>query len=146
MDTKHRFAAVRKHYNLTMSAFGEKIGLSASGVSAIEYGTRDMNEKHIKLICAAFPSVNDNWLRTGEGEMLLQTNDSLLDQLVDKYSLTPMEAGIMAKFIRMDADQRAMFLEVARILLDAGSQAQSEAVAREVVSRAVPPEPESQIG
>ena len=71
-----RFKAIREHYGLSMGAFGQEIGLSASGVSAIEYGTRNMSEKHIKLICAAFPEVSEDWLRTGEGEMLLPQDES----------------------------------------------------------------------
>lgn len=142
---KNRIRELRNSLSLNQEEFGEKLGVSRSVIVNAELGRAKLNDLFVRHIADVY-HVNLVWLETGKGEMLVQTNDSLLDQLVDKYSLTPMEAGIMAKFIRMDADQRAMFLDIARSLLDAGSQAQSEAVAREVVSRAVPPEPESQIG
>lgn len=79
-----RFKAIREHYGLSMGAFGQKIGLRAAGVSAIEYGTRNMNEKHIKLICAAFPEVSEDWLRTGKGEMLLPQDESAKARAIAK--------------------------------------------------------------
>lgn len=79
-----RFKAIREHYGLSMGAFGQEIGLSASGVSAIEYGTRNMSDKHIKLICTAFPEVSENWLRTGEGEMLLPQDDQAKTRAIAK--------------------------------------------------------------
>jgi transcriptional regulator with XRE-family HTH domain len=68
MEINERVKRVRERLNLSMADFGNAIGLSHSGISAIEYGTRKVTEKHIKLICAVF-NVSENWLRTGEGEM-----------------------------------------------------------------------------
>ncbi len=36
----------------------------------IEVGKRNFNDKHIKLICSTF-NVNEQWLRTGIGDMFL---------------------------------------------------------------------------
>lgn len=49
---------------LTQEEFGEKIGLSKSGISNIENGTRNVSSRHIKLICNVF-NVNESWLTTG---------------------------------------------------------------------------------
>lgn len=116
MEAKKRFKAVRDYYNLSMGAFGERIGLSASGVSAIEYGTRSLSEKHIKLIHAAFPEIDEDWLRTGNGEMLSNQSVTFMDELSSKYNLSVLERDIIQAFLDMDSDQQKVFLEMARAL------------------------------
>lgn len=116
MDAGKRFKEVRNHYNLSMGAFGDKIGLSASGVSAIESGTRSLNEKHIKLIHAAFPEVCEDWLRTGEGEMICKTSKTILDALAETYNLTSLECDIISAFLDMEPEQQRVFLDMARAL------------------------------
>lgn len=55
---------IRKRLNLSQEEFGNRIGLSKSGISNIEKGTRNVTSKHIKLICTIF-DVNESWLTTG---------------------------------------------------------------------------------
>lgn len=116
MEAKERFKKVREHYDLSMAAFGEKIGLSASGVSAIEYGTRSMNEKHIKLIHAAFPEISEEWLRDEKGDMIPKSEKTLIQTLAETYSLTDLECDIIQAFLNMDPDQQQVFLNMARAL------------------------------
>ena len=114
MTPNERFKAVREHYGLSMGAFGKKIGLGTSGVSAIEYGTRVVSEKHIKLICAAFPEISENWLRTGEEPMLLPPQDDqvLVDQLVRAYHGSPVLRAILTTYLQLDAPRRRLVEEV----------------------------------
>lgn len=106
MDSKQRFKAVREYYNLSMGAFGEKIGLSASGVSAIEYGTRAFSEKHIKLILAAFPDVSEVWLRTGEGDMFHPKPESALPA---ELASDPVIRATMEAYLDLDPQTRQIF-------------------------------------
>lgn len=48
--TKEEFKDIRMQYGFTQEEFGEVLGLSKSGVSNIENGTRAINKKHIRLI------------------------------------------------------------------------------------------------
>ena len=116
MEAKDRFKKIREHYGLSMAAFGEKIGLSASGVSAIEYGTRSMNEKHIKLIHAAFPEISEEWLRSETGDMVPKSEKTLMRTLAEAYSLTDLECDIIQAFLDMDPAQQQVFLNMARAL------------------------------
>lgn len=116
MEARKRFKEIRKRYGLSMGEFGSKIGLSASGVSAIESGTRTLSEKHIKLTCAAFPEVNEEWLRSGVGLMIDESRKSLLDALAETYSLSPLERDIIRAFLDMDPEQQKVFLDMARAL------------------------------
>ena len=106
MEPKQRFKAVRERYNLSMRSFGEKLGLTASSVSAIEYGTRALGEKHIKLICAAFPEISEDWLRTGEGDMFLPKPESSLPaELTDD----PLIRAILEAYLDLDPQGRQTF-------------------------------------
>lgn len=53
---------------LSQSAFGERIGLTRDNVANIEGGRVEPTEIVIKSIVREF-SVNEDWLRTGQGEM-----------------------------------------------------------------------------
>lgn len=59
-----RVKEVRQKLNLSQEEFGNRIGLSKSGISNIENGTRNVTPKHVKLICLTF-GVDELWLTTG---------------------------------------------------------------------------------
>ena len=112
MDAKARFQWVRNHYNLSMSAFGKKIGLSASGVSAIEYGTRNMNDKHIKLICAAFPAINEDWLRTGNGEPEIEPVSDEVADFIQAMCVSEIDLEIMQGIVSLNPEQKNAVIQI----------------------------------
>lgn len=128
MTPNERFKAVREHYGLSMGAFGKKIGLGTSGVSAIEYSTRVVSEKHIKLICAAFPEISENWLRTGEEPMLLppQDDQALVDQLVRAYHGSPILRAILTTYLQLDEPRRHLVEEILEGFAAAVAKARAE--------------------
>lgn len=67
-----RIKSLRKTLNLTQTEFGERLGIKKSSISQIESGTNSVTESNIMSICREF-HVNETWLRTGEGEMFIQT-------------------------------------------------------------------------
>ena len=82
-----RVKELRLNLGLSQDDFGNAIGLSKSGISNIENGTRSVRETHIKLICSAF-DVDETWLRSGEGEANAVRNITLsqfsIDELLDE--------------------------------------------------------------
>ena len=66
-----RVRELRKALGLTLEAFGEKVGVGKSAVSRLEKGTNNLTEQMILAICREF-NVNEEWLRSGEGEMFLK--------------------------------------------------------------------------
>lgn len=66
-----RVKVVRKALNLTTTKFGERIGIKNPSVSMIETGKSNPSDRTILSICREF-NVNENWLRTGEGEMFTE--------------------------------------------------------------------------
>lgn len=75
MTVNERMKSVRTQEKLSMEAFGELIGMSKSNVSKLEKGEHNVAERNIKLICSEF-NINENWLRTGEGEMFNSSEDN----------------------------------------------------------------------
>lgn len=75
-----RIRELRKHLNLTMEAFGSRIGVSKSTISNIENGNREATEHMIKSICREF-GVDYMWLTSGEGEMFVESDDEFFERI-----------------------------------------------------------------
>lgn len=70
-----RITAIRRSANLTQEKFAEKIGLTRNFVWMIEKGERVPSDRTISDICREF-GVDEHWLRTGEGEMIVNIDKS----------------------------------------------------------------------
>lgn len=83
-DIRDRFKYLREYLGLSQTAFGQKIGLERSSMSAIEHKQRNLTPRTIRDICREF-NVNEEWLSTGEGEMFCQAEKSasvLIDHIL----------------------------------------------------------------
>lgn len=84
MTQGERVKMVRKKSNLTMDQFGERIGnVSKSTISNIENGNRNLTDLMLKSICSEF-NVNEEWLRTGNGEMFAKLSED--EEIADLVS------------------------------------------------------------
>lgn len=81
---KDRLKQLRKELGLTQQEFSDQIGIKRNTFSQYENGRNEPIDAVIKLICGKF-NVNEDWLRTGEGEMFLDiSRDDELMALIDK--------------------------------------------------------------
>ena len=76
-----RVKELRKALGLSGEKFGEKIGLKRNSLSQIETGKNNLSEQNILAICREF-NVNEEWLRTGSGEMF---KDMTLDEEIISF-------------------------------------------------------------
>ena len=106
-DRNDRFKKLRLSLGKSQREIGDAIGLSNSGISSIESNQRSVTEKHIKLLVAAF-NVNEKWLRTGEGEMFIQTQEDELNEIAGRYNLDDMDRHILAAYLELPADARTV--------------------------------------
>ena len=68
---KERLFELRKNVlNMSRAKFGEPIGMTDSEIKNVETGATQLKENKIPLICNAY-NVNEQWLRTGQGDMFL---------------------------------------------------------------------------
>lgn len=68
---KERLKALRKELHLTQQEFADKIGIQRSTYAKYEIGASSPIDAVVTLICKTC-NVNEEWLRTGSGEMFVQ--------------------------------------------------------------------------
>lgn len=107
----NRLKEIRIHKGLNQKDFAKKIGMSRSGYSQIETGDRPISERLILSINLAFPEININWLRTNEGEMIIERKDDFLAQMTKKYNLSPIETQIADYCLNLSSEERAGILK-----------------------------------
>ena len=69
-----RIRLLRKELGLNQSDFGNKIGVKQGTVAGYESGARTPLDAVVSSICREF-DVNEEWLRTGKGEMFEQMTE-----------------------------------------------------------------------
>lgn len=126
---KDRIREVREHFGLSMEKFGSRIGIGKASISLLESGKNNPSIQTIALICREF-GVNEQWLRTGEGEMFEQTRASVLDRLSTEYDLSREQRSVIEAFLDLDPQERDVILKYVHNVFDrsAKSAAQSTAV------------------
>lgn len=80
---KNRIRELRKELGLTQAEFGERLGIKANTVGNYETGLRVPSDAIIFSICREF-DVNEEWLRTGSGDMFITKTRS--QEIVDFMS------------------------------------------------------------
>lgn len=56
--------------------FAQRVGIGKSLVTELKKGVKTVTESMVERIVLAFPDVNEQWLLTGEGEMLKKKGES----------------------------------------------------------------------
>ena len=92
-----RVKAVRAESGLSQTAFGEKIGLSQNYIWMIENGQREPSDRTVRDICRVF-SVNEGWLRTGEGEM--HTPKTRSEQMAEIFANVQISDDARARLVK----------------------------------------------
>lgn len=119
-----RIKKLRRTLDLTQQEFGDRIGVKRNTIATYEGGRSTPIDSVVALICREF-DVNEEWLRTGNGEMFNPSPDSELDLLAKKYGLSHNARVMIEKFINLKPDQQDAVIhyikEVASSLDDSGT-------------------------
>lgn len=78
---KDRLKKLRKTLDLTQQAFADRIGMKQNTIAQYEMGRTIPSDAIIFSICREF-NVNENWLRTGEGDMFTEMSR---DEQIEKF-------------------------------------------------------------
>ncbi len=101
-----RIKTLRKELGLTQSDFADRLGLKRNTVATYEIGRNIPSDAIILAICREF-SVNESWLRNGEGDMFTSRRKDdmiakmLADVLVDEESF---KYRLISALSKLDAD------------------------------------------
>lgn len=72
----NRIIDIRKQSGCNQEQFATKLNLSRNFISQVESGKKNISDRTISDICREF-NVNEEWLRTGQGEMHNLASDKL---------------------------------------------------------------------
>jgi transcriptional regulator with XRE-family HTH domain len=133
-----RLKKLRKALELTQQEFADRIGISRGNIGAYEVGKNNPSDAVISLICKEF-KVNEEWLRTGTGEMFRAGPNSILEALAAEYNMSPAACAIVEKFMTMKPEHQQIIidgiLEVAtKIGNIAGKESDNTGIDSETVS------------
>lgn len=71
---KDRIKKLRKELDLTQQKFADRLGVKRNTVGQWECGINALTDQVINSICREF-DVNEDWLRTGNGEMFVEMTE-----------------------------------------------------------------------
>lgn len=96
---RERLRKIRRDLEITQQAFADRLGISRNNIAGYETGKSVPGDAVISLICREF-NVNEEWLRTGDGEMFVQKSEDeeiaelvydLLDPKDDDFYIAVLE-------------------------------------------------------
>ena len=111
----YRIKELRKRLGVNQEEFGERIGITKSSVSLLESGKNTPSKQTVQLMCKEF-HVDENWLKTGEGEMFTidPEEDEMavyIEELIDGTddSVKSLIKSILKAYCKMTPKSKAVF-------------------------------------
>jgi len=105
-----RLKEIRNYTGLSQAKFGSVLGVSRDSINNYELGRVVPSELFINHLCDTY-NINEEWLRNGTGEMLIQTPKNILDELVAAHGLTEKETVIVSAFLDLSPAGRSAIIE-----------------------------------
>jgi len=90
MSVNQRFKEARKALKMTQIDFAKAMCISNGYLADIENDSRKANDRIIKLASMIF-GINENWLKTGDGEMFYKSSDEKITRLVSIFNELPAD-------------------------------------------------------
>lgn len=100
-----RLKELREKLNLNQREFSSRVDLSQPALAMIEKGSRVLRDIHISRIVSEF-NVNEVWLKTGEGEIFVENDSSILAELATEYRLDDIDKKIIEHYLNLDSEVR----------------------------------------
>ena len=126
---QNRIKAVRSYYKMTQMQFGSKLGVKGNTITSYETGTRVPSDSIIMSICREF-GINRAWLKSGEGEMLVETISRTLDRIRERYGASDIFRAMLDVYATMTSAQQDAFEEYINMLAQAVATGQNPATVR----------------
>lgn len=95
---------------LNQTEFSERLMLSQTFLANLEKGTRNFTDRTIADICREF-NVNEEWLRTGNGEIFIESEKHIVDEFLKTHNLNEKALGIVYGFLSLNEKERDIFVD-----------------------------------
>ncbi len=119
---KNRIKKIRNYMGLTQEQFAKQLGLSRNHIAQIETGKGIASDRTLKDICREF-SVNEEWLRTGTGDMFNLPEDEtaalvsdLLEEPENEFYQSILE--LLRIYKQLSPESRNVLHEVGKMFLE----------------------------
>lgn len=107
MTVGERIGLFISEQGLKKVEFAAAVNIDQSYVTKIIKGTSAPSERLLADISKKF-GIRFEWLKTGAGEMFIQRNLSLVEQLATEFNLTEQERELITNFLSLPPDVRDM--------------------------------------
>jgi transcriptional regulator with XRE-family HTH domain len=111
--------AVRQSVGKTQKEFGKSLGVSRDTLASYESGRVIPSETFVQLLCTTY-GVNADWLRTGAGEMYIDSGNDFLKTLQHRYSLDDTDMEILSLYLKTPLEYREIFRFYVKGLVETG--------------------------
>lgn len=115
---------VRKALSLSQEEFGKRLGVTKTAICAIENGRRNLTSQMETSIYREF-NVNPDWLHHSNGEMFIETDNSIIEKMVNTYHLDPMAKKMLELFVSLTEPQQKEITAYMTALVTTASQQKS---------------------
>lgn len=106
-----RIKKVRRALDLTQQEFAARIGSVQNTITGYETGRRVPSNQVISLICKEF-HVNEEWLRTGKGEMFAPKATDALEALAKERHLSVGVYVAIEKFLNLKPETQQSIVDL----------------------------------
>lgn len=105
---KDRLKKIRKDAGLTQKDFAMRLGIKQNTVASYEIGRIGISDAVIFSICREF-NINEEWLRTGAGEMYSIQTDDYTEITVDIDKNDPKARQAIIDYWNLSEDDKRLF-------------------------------------
>lgn len=107
---KDRIKKIRRELDLTQQEFAERLGIKRGAIANYEIGRNAPADSIVSLICREF-NVDENWLRSGRGDMFRAIPDAALEALSKEYNYSQRDYVIVKTFSNLSRKDRDIILD-----------------------------------
>lgn len=117
-----RIKKLRKTLGLTQQEFADRIGMKRNTIANYEINRNEPSNSVVSLVCREF-NVQEEWLRTGKGEMFEAKPENRLDELSKEYNLDELDRQMVLGYLSLSVAEREV---VKKYMLGAISRAEAK--------------------
>ena len=101
---------MRKALKMNQAEMGKKINVSQAHISALEKGIKSVTDRIISDYCREF-NVSEQWLHTGQGEMFIENDETIIAELATEYNLDDFDKTFITHYLQLDSTERKTIKE-----------------------------------
>ena len=106
MAVGKRIKELRTEFHITQKQLADRIGIKQGSLSDVERERVQATDRVIKAISREY-RINENWLRTGEGEMINESAVSFEELVMSMVSdLDELDKKIISEYIKLPKAQK----------------------------------------